>query len=102
MTRRAETDALARAVGFGLPDQYNASRLLWDNPARNSDRPAILCDAGHWTYRELTDRAARIGNALLRRGCRAGDRVLLFMNDEPAYPAAIMGAGDVPRQYSSR
>ena len=51
-----------------------------------------------WTYAALADEAARIGNHL-KKFCEPGDRVLLLMEDEPAYPAAIMGsmrAGFVP------
>lgn len=82
---------LARQVGFDLPAQYNASRLLWDNLPANADRPAILHDTGTWTYGDLAAEAARIGNHL-RTVSAPGDRILLFMDDEPAYPAAIMGA----------
>ena len=82
---------LAASIGFDLPEQYNAARLLWDNLARNADRPAILHDSGTWTYAELAAEAARIGHHLLAHTA-PGDRVLLFMDDEPAYPAAIMGA----------
>lgn len=80
---------LARKIGFDLPDQYNASRLLWDN---DPDRLAILHDAGRWTYGDLQGEAARIGNALLAAGSQPGDRVLLYLEDHPVYPAAIMGA----------
>ncbi|WP_119168515.1 benzoate-CoA ligase family protein [Algihabitans albus] len=83
---------LAAEVGFSLPETYNASRLLWDNLQQRADAPAIIADSGVWTYRRLTEEAARIGNALLAAGARPGERVLLIMDDEPAYPAAIMGA----------
>lgn len=83
---------LAASVGFDLPEQYNASRLLWDNLADRADRPAILHDKGAWTYRDLIAEAGRIGNYLLASGCAPGDRVMLYLEDEPAYPAAIMGA----------
>ena len=89
---------LADTVGFELPESYNAARLLWDNLLENAARPAILHDMGTWTYAALADEAARIGNHL-KKFCVPGDRVLLFMEDEPAYPAAIMGsmrAGFVP------
>jgi benzoate-CoA ligase family protein len=80
---------LAASVGFDLPEQYNAARLLWDNdPART----AIHHDDGVWTYGEVQAEAARIGNALLASGCVPGDRVLLYLDDHPVYPAAIMGA----------
>lgn len=83
---------LARQVGFDLPETYNASRLLWDNLARNAARPAIHHETGTLSYADLAGLAARIGNALVQAGCKRGDRVMLLMDDEPAYPAAIMGA----------
>lgn len=83
---------LAAEVGFTLPETYNASRLLWDNLPHRADAPAVIADSGVWTYRRLAGEAARIGNALLAGGARPGERVLLVMDDEPAYPAAIMGA----------
>ena len=92
MNETATTQRLAREIGFELPDDYNASRLLFDNLAARADRPAIHCDSGTVTYAELAEQACRVGNALLTLGCRSGERVLLFMEDEPAYPAAIMGA----------
>ncbi|MEM8794603.1 MAG: benzoate-CoA ligase family protein [Pseudomonadota bacterium] len=84
--------ALADYVGFQVAEDYNASRLLWDNLDNHADRPAVLHDSGIWTYQFLVEEAARIGNALLSAGVLPGERVLLFMDDEPAYPAAIMGA----------
>ncbi len=83
---------LARQVGFDLPETYNASRLLWDNLQTNAERVAIHHASGTLTYAALADLAARIGNAFLNAGCSPGDRVMLLMDDEPAYPAAIMGA----------
>ena len=89
---------LADSIGFTLPDDYNCARLLWDNLHKFANRPAIFHDSGTWTYAQLADEAARIGNHL-QQYCEPGDRVLLLMDDEPAYPAAIMGcmrAGFVP------
>ena len=80
---------LARSIGFDLPQQYNAARLLWDN---DPDRIAILHDDAVWSYGALQQEAARVGNHLLSIGCAPGDRILLFLNDHPIYPAAIMGA----------
>ena len=82
-------EILAQDTGFEMPERYNASRLLWQN--RREDR-AILHDDGAWTYGELQDEAARIGNALLQGGAQPGERVLLLLDDHPVYPAAIMGA----------
>lgn len=83
---------LAANVGFELPETYNASRLLWDNLADNADRPAVHHASGTLSYAQLAKLAGQIGNAFLNAGCQPGDRVMLVMDDEPAYPAAIMGA----------
>lgn len=85
-------DTLAQSIGFDLPAEWNASRLLWDNLAENADRPAVLHETGTITYGTLAEEAARIGNHLRGLGCTPGDRVLLFLDDGPAYPAAMMGA----------
>mgnify|MGYP005851745215 CR=1 FL=1 len=81
--------ALAAAIGFAVPDDYNAARLLWQH--EGSTAPALLGAFGTWTYADLVAEAARIGQHL-RRHAAPGDRVLMLMDDEPAYPAAIMGA----------
>jgi len=82
---------LCRQVGFELPNQYNSSRLLWENLPKNADRAAVIHDSATWTYAQLVDEASRIGNHL-KRYCAVSERILLIMDDEPAYPAAIMGA----------
>ncbi len=90
---------LARAIGFDLPERYNAARLLWDNLPMRAERPAIITGEGAVSYGALAAEAARIGNALLASGAQPGERVLLFLDDTPVYPAAIMGsmrAGLVP------
>ena len=92
MNTTSNIQTLAREIGFSLGDNYNASRLLWDNLEANGERPAVISDGRNVTYRELVSEAARIGNQLIQAGCEPGDRILLFLNDEPAYPAAIMGA----------
>lgn len=78
-------------VSFDLPDQYNASRLLWDNLPERANSTAIYHVDGNFTYAQLARLAAQLGHAL-RDHAEPGERVLLFMEDEPAYPAAIMGA----------
>lgn len=78
-------------VPFDLPEQYNAARLLWDNLPERADRVAVYHADGNYTYAELVRLASRLGHAM-RAHAEPGERVLLFMDDEPAYPAAIMGA----------
>jgi len=85
--------AAAVEIGISLPDRYNASRLLFDNLGRaRGAHPAVTGPAGTWTYAELCREAARYGEALLTLGLGRGERVLLLLDDTPAYPAAFFGA----------
>ena len=82
-----------REIGFAIPERYNASRILFDNLARGfGDKPALIGPAGSRSYSELCAEACRWGNGLLSLGLTRGDRVLLFLDDTPAYPAAFFGA----------
>lgn len=82
----------AREIGFSVPARYNASAILYDNLAANRGRPAVTGPAGARTYGELAADAAAFGAGLLSLGLGRGDRVLLFLDDTPAYPAALFGA----------
>ena len=42
--------------------------------------------------RELCAEACRWGNGFVSLGLKRGDRILLFLDDTPAYPAAFFGA----------
>src|SRR5437588_5187245 len=83
----------AREIGFEIPQRYNASRILFDNLAKGfGDRPALIGPPGTRSYRELCAEASRWGHGLQSLGLQRGDRVLLFLEDTPAYPAAFFGA----------
>ena len=83
----------AREIGFSVPATYNASRVLFDNLDRgNGDRLALTGPLGDVTYTELCAEASRWGNGLISLGLQRGDRVLMFLDDTPAYPAAFFGA----------
>ena len=83
----------AREIGFEIPARYNASRVLFDNLARgNANKPALIGPAGRRSYAELCADACRWGRGLTSLGLSRGDRVLLFLDDTPAYPAAFFGA----------
>jgi acetyl-CoA synthetase len=83
----------AREIGFSAPERCNASDVLFANlAAGRGGRTAVTGPAGTRTYAELCADAARWGNALLALGLARGDRVLLFLDDTPAYPAAVFGA----------
>jgi benzoate-CoA ligase family protein len=83
----------AREIGFAIRERYNASRVLFDNFANgNGDRTALIGPAGTRTYKQLCEEACRWGNGFASLGLARGDRILLFLDDTPAYPAAFFGA----------
>ena len=83
----------AREIGFANSERYNASRILFDNlAAGRGDRLAVIGPLGARTYAELCAEASRWGHGLTSLGLKRGDRVLMFLDDTPAYPAAFFGA----------
>jgi acetyl-CoA synthetase len=86
-------NAGAREIGFAVPQIYNASRILFDNLTDGrGHRPALIGPAGTLTYAELCAQAARWGHGFQSLGLERGDRILMFLDDTPAYPAAFFGA----------
>jgi len=81
-----------REIGFSVPSRYNASAILFDNLTGAADRCAVTGPTGSRSYAELAAEACAFGAGLLSLGLRPGDRVLLFLDDTPAYPAALFGA----------
>src|SRR5215831_18130712 len=82
-----------REIGFDVPQRYNASDVLFRNlDAGRGARLAVTGPSGPWSYAQLCADAVRWGNGLLSLGLTRGDRVLLFLDDTPVYPAAFFGA----------
>jgi benzoate-CoA ligase family protein len=90
----------AAEIGFAIPERYNASRILYDNLGKgHGERLALTGPAGNSSYAELCAEASRWGHGFTSLGLQRGDRVLMFLDDTPAYPAAFFGcvrAGFVP------
>lgn len=65
---------------------------LWHNlevsARRYPDKPALVFFDRHTTYRELHDQAERLAAHLHTHGVRAGDRVILFMQNCPQWIVA--------------
>ena len=59
----------------------NLAALLFDVARLLPDPLAVSDGRSSWTYRELIERAARIGGALRARGLVPGDRVLLSLEN---------------------
>jgi len=85
--------AAAREINFTIPERYNASDILFHNiAAGRGGRLAVTGPAGQRSFAELCADAGRWGNAFKSLGLMRGDRVLLFLDDTPVYPAAFFGA----------
>src|SRR6202165_3589832 len=83
----------ASEIGFTIPERYNASRILFDNLGKGrGPRPALTGPLGSRSYAELCAEASRWGNGFVSLGLKRGDRILMFLDDTPAYPAAFFGA----------
>jgi benzoate-CoA ligase family protein len=83
----------AREINFAVAERYNASRILFDNLAQGrGDRLALTGPGGSRSYAELCADACRWGHGFLSLGLKRGDRILMFLDDTPAYPAAFFGA----------
>jgi acetyl-CoA synthetase len=83
----------AKEIGFAIPHTYNASRILFENLAKGrGDRPALIGPGGTRSYAQLCAEASRWGHGFVSLGLKRGDRILMFLDDTPAYPAAFFGA----------
>jgi len=83
----------ALEIGFTIPQRYNAGRILFDNVSGGRGAwTAIIGPAGTRNYAELCADASRWGHGFISLGLQRGDRILMFCDDTPAYPAAFFGA----------
>src|SRR3954464_10102187 len=57
-----------------------------------ADRVAVACGDERVTYGELLARACRVAAALHDAGVRREERILLLLDDSPAFPAVFLGA----------
>jgi benzoate-CoA ligase len=83
-----------------LPERYNVASLLDDNlDAGRADKAAIVCGEERLTYGDLFARVCAMGRALRALGLRREERVVLVLDDSPAFAVAFWGAiriGAVP------
>jgi long-chain acyl-CoA synthetase len=59
----------------------NLAALLFNVARRLPEQPAVTDDRNMWTYRELSERVARLAGAFRARGLVPGDRVLLCLEN---------------------
>ena len=84
------SDARRRNVSLLLDHQVDEGR---------GDRVAVICGEERVTYGDLLRRAGCTAAALHDAGVRREERVLLLLDDTPAFPATFLGAirlGAVP------
>src|SRR5260221_6085449 len=95
----------AREIGFTMPARYNASRILFDKLVHGRGiRLALTGPGGTRSYAELCAEASQWGHGFRSLGLNRGDRILMFLDDTPVYPAAFFGAvrsGFVPLLIST-
>ena len=78
---------------FEVPERFNVGTLIDRNlEAGRGDKVALRSDAGELTYAQIYDRVCRAANALRALGVRREQRVLMILDDTPAFPAVFLGA----------
>ena len=77
-----------------LPESFNAAAFFVDRHLREgrADRAAFRFEGRPVTYGELADLVARAAGALAEAGLDVEQRVLLVLDDTPAFAAAFWGA----------
>ena len=100
------TEAVGSARVACVGDRYNAAEWLVDRhvDAGGGDRVAFRCRGESLTYEALLAEIWRVQHALAALGIGEGDRVVMVVRDEPAFPAWFLGAmrsGVVPVPLST-
>ena len=76
-----------------IPERYNVSTILDANlEAGRGAKAAIVGDDGEVSYERLLAMACAAGRALAAIGVQREQRVLMVMDDTPAFPAVFCGA----------
>jgi len=87
-------------VGASGSERLNASTLLDGNlEAGLADEPALLTGSRAVSYRELASLVSAVASYLTELGVEREQRVLMILDDSPAFPAVFLGAmrmGAVP------
>lgn len=79
------------------PERFNAARYCVAGADVDPEKPALLVLSEAegapriWTRREIADRVMRVAAGLKARGLRPGDRVMLRLGHEPAFPLLFFG-----------
>ncbi|NDU74959.1 AMP-binding protein [Actinomadura sp. DSM 109109] len=71
---------------------YNLADLLEILAAAGPDRPALVAGAERRTYRQLNERASRVGHHLAGAGVRPGEHVAILAHNRAEWIEAMLGA----------
>jgi benzoate-CoA ligase family protein len=76
-----------------FPETFNMARYFLDERVEEGrgGQPAVIDDAGRYSYQEVQALANRVGNALKARGIGPEDRVLIGLADSVEFAAAFFG-----------
>lgn len=75
-----------------LPLTYNCVDILERNLAERADKPALLSRERELTFRQVSDEANQVANALRALGVRPGEYVGLLCLDCPEWVTSFFGA----------
>ena len=74
-----------------LPLYYNAVDILERNLATRADKVALLSAERELTFKQVSDEANQVGNALKKLGVRMGDGVAILSLDCPEWVTSFFG-----------
>jgi benzoate-CoA ligase family protein len=74
-----------------LPTYYNAVEILEHNLAERAEKTAVYSLARNLTFRELSNEANQVGNALKKMGVRIGEAVGILAFDSAEWAASYFG-----------
>ncbi|MBA3534686.1 MAG: benzoate-CoA ligase family protein [Ardenticatenales bacterium] len=74
-----------------LPQRYNCVDILERNLIQRADKVALYTDARSMTFREVSNEANRVGNALKRLGVRFGEYVGILCYDSAEWVTSFFG-----------
>src|SRR2546428_13781956 len=78
-----------------VPERFNAAAFFVDRHVADGrgGRTALRFAGRSVSYTELAERVDRAAGVLASSGGEIENRVLLVLDDTPAFPAAVLGAG---------
>ena len=74
-----------------LKNEGIINRIFENAVAQNPDKCILYADDGEFTYSQLNKKANRIANALIKRGLKLEDRVMLIMKRNSDLIATVLG-----------